>query len=115
MSRATGGRVHGSLIIIVPLSVSQKNYAQPKRRERKRELRLINTNKIHSVRKADELPFRLQKRIEAPEQNQIRYCPVCRRTLIVPADFFCRTGYLRSAVLLRRNNLIRLNSDERFP
>jgi hypothetical protein len=64
MSRATGGRVHGSLIIIVPLSVSQKNYAQPKRRERKRELRLINTNKIHSVRKADELPFRLQKRIE---------------------------------------------------
>ena len=86
--------MHGSLIIIVPLSVSQKNYVQPKRRERQRELRLIEYNTIQSAWKADELLFRLQKRTEAPEQNQTRYCPVCGSTLIVPADFFCRDRVL---------------------
>jgi len=41
---------------------------------------------------------------------------VCRSLLIVPVDFFCLDSiFLEASSFLRRNNLIRLNSDERFP
>jgi DNA-directed RNA polymerase subunit RPC12/RpoP len=86
MSRAAGKDVPGSLIIIVSLSVSQKNYAQARKRGRRRELRLIDHNKCNPQGISVKYCPVCKREYKEMSKNQTLHCPVCGSTLIQISD-----------------------------
>lgn len=78
--RATGKRVHGFLIISVPLSASQKNYVQTRKGERRREQRPIDHKKNHCGVTVNYCHVSARREYKEMKGNQTGLCPVCDST-----------------------------------